>query len=235
MRAGRGAPPKRARLDRSTVVVAAQQLLDERGAAEFSMTRLGERLGVTAMALYRHVADRDDLERAVVELVLGELTAPSTVADWDAGVAEWMRSVRRCWIAHPWVGGMLGTAVELSPPWVAAVDQLAALLDRAGLRSEVLAHELVQISRSTIGLLWLEVNAPLPEAGLSEEALSRLPATSQRRWRGLTKALQRYDNVDAFDDLVTATLDRLRRASANAQRTDRHRGPTRRRGVAHAS
>jgi AcrR family transcriptional regulator len=51
----------RARIDRATVVASARQLLDEEGMAGLSMAKLGQRLGVTGMALYRHVADRADL------------------------------------------------------------------------------------------------------------------------------------------------------------------------------
>src|SRR5919106_685635 len=197
---------KRPRLDRSSVVAAARDLLDEEGAAGLSMTRLGERLGVTAMALYRHVTDRSDLERAVVELVLGELATPSAdVDDWEAGVAAWMHSIRRCWITHPWVGGMLGTRTELSPQWLAAVDRLAAILAHAHLTPTEMAHELVQISRTTIGVLLLEVNAPLPQTGLTDAALAHLPATAQRRWQSLTRALHRFGNDELFDDLVTET------------------------------
>lgn len=206
---------KRPRLDRSTVIAAARDLLDEQGIAGLSMARLGERLGVTAMALYRHVRDRSELERAVVELVLGELANSATdEEEWEAGVAAWMHSIRRCWIAHPWVGGLLGTRTELSPPWLAVIDRLAATLERAPLGPMKVAQELVLISRSTIGVLWLEVNAPLPQTGLTDSALAQLPIMSRRRWKALTRTWRRYDNDDLFDDLVADTLDRLRALSA---------------------
>jgi hypothetical protein len=151
----------------------------------------------------------------VVELVLGELASSSTEADdWEAGVAAWMHSVRRCWITHPWVGGLLGTRTELSPPWLAAIDRLAGILARARLTPSNVARELVQISRATIGVLWLEVNAPLPQADLTEAAIAHMPATAQRRWQPLTKALRRYGNDELFDDLVTGTLERLRARSS---------------------
>lgn len=204
---------KRRGLDRSIVVATALDLLDEQGVDGFSMTRLGDRLGVTAMALYRHVSDRADLERAVVELALGELASPSAaVDDWEAGVATWMHLVRQCWTAHPWVGGMLGTRAELSPPWLVAVDRLAEILGNAGFTPTAVARELVQISRTTVGVLWQEVNAPLPQSGLNKAAFDHLPASARRRWQPLTKALRRYDNTALFDDLVAGTLDRLRAA-----------------------
>jgi AcrR family transcriptional regulator len=205
---------KRARLDRSAIVTAAQDLLDTQGAETFSMARVADRLGVTTMALYRHVVDRDDLERAVVELVLAELAGltPDT-ADWQSGVAGWMHALRRCWIAHPWVASMLGTRAELSSSWLAAIDRLAAILFDAGLPPVEAAHEAVLISRTTVGLLWLEVSAPLPHPGLAEAAMAHLPSSAWPRWRRLAAGLESYSNDDLFNDLVAQTLTRLREVS----------------------
>lgn len=175
------------------------------------MTRVAERLGVTTMALYRHVADRDDLEHAVVEIVLAELAGPlPDTGEWESGVAGWMHALRRCWIAHPWVASMLGTRTELSPSWMAAIDGLMAILFDAGLPSNQAAHEAVLISRTTVGLLWLEVNAPLPQPGLGEAATAHLPDSAWPRWRQLAESLDSYGNDDLFNDLVTHTLTRLR-------------------------
>ena len=40
------------------------------------MRKLGQELGVDAMALYRHVRDKDDLLDGVVEVVVGEIERP---------------------------------------------------------------------------------------------------------------------------------------------------------------
>src|SRR4029453_13599511 len=99
--ATQAAAVRRPRLDRGGVSAGARDLLDEQGIDGFSMSRLGERLGVTAMALYRHVADRADLEAAVVDLVLLDLGQPSSGASWAEDVAAWMRRVRDHWRHHP--------------------------------------------------------------------------------------------------------------------------------------
>ena len=92
------------------------------------------RLGVTAMALYRHVADRADLEQALVEQVLAELGAPEPAGgDWEQAVAGWMRALRRCWVAHPWIGSMLAPHTELTAAWLSVLDGLARTLAEAGL------------------------------------------------------------------------------------------------------
>jgi AcrR family transcriptional regulator len=205
--------PERARLDRGTVVAAAADLLDEGGVESFSMTRLGDRLGVTAMALYRHVADRDDLEQALVERVLsGFGEARQSAGDWESALADWMNSLRRRWLAHPWVGNLLGSRTEISAAWLSVLDALAEILVDAGLPAMLVAHELEQISRTTIGILLQEVRAPIPYTGLTDAVITHLPETAQPRWRAVEKTLQRYSNDDLFDDIIDSTLLRLRKA-----------------------
>jgi AcrR family transcriptional regulator len=161
------------------------------------MARLGERLGVTAMALYRHVADRADLEAAVAASVLEDLIVePELRLDWIEGVAAWMRGVRDHWRQHPWLGSLLGTQTQVSPAWLATLERLAGLLEQGDLPLEIVARELLRISRATAGTVVLEIAAPLPADG------------------GLTgpiaEHLRRYSSDDLFDDLVAETVARLR-------------------------
>jgi AcrR family transcriptional regulator len=199
---------RRRRLDRSSVVAAARDLLDEEGLEAFSMTRLGDRLGVTAMALYRHVADRADLERAVVELVLADLVgSPSARDDWPEAVARWMHRVRDHWRRHPWLGRLLSDRAELSPPWLAALDRLVRILEGAGFGPDVVARELVRISRATAGTVVLENAAPLSESAIQ---FGGLPASERARWGPIVSHLASYSDDDLFADLTADTLVRLR-------------------------
>jgi AcrR family transcriptional regulator len=208
------ASPTRARrrLDRATVVAAACRLLDDEGLDALTMARLGERLGVTGMALYRHVTDRHDLEVAVVELVLGDLAVPDhDHGSWADGVAGWMHQVRRHWLEHPWLGSLLGTRTELSPPWLAALDRLARLLAAGGFPPPVVARELVRISRMTTGIVVLELAAPLADAQIGDAMVESLPTGERARWRSLARALATYGDDDLFDDVVASTIQRLTR------------------------
>jgi AcrR family transcriptional regulator len=214
MPAATTSPPssRRPRLDRATVVEAARQLLDDEGLAALSMPRLGERLGVTAMALYRHVSDRADLESAVVELVLSDLAVEGDTSGDAAGdavdaeaeadavdvIATWMRRVRARWLEHPWLGSLLGSSTSLNPSWVAALEHLAHALERAGLPDDEVARELVRISRTTCGIVIQEIAAPLPQPGGVARSLRRY-----------APALRRYDNDALFEDLIAETVRRV--------------------------
>ena len=64
------APPA---LSRARVCREALALVDAEGLEALSMRRLGARLGVEAMSLYRHVRDKADLIDALYAAVLGDL------------------------------------------------------------------------------------------------------------------------------------------------------------------
>ncbi len=50
------------------------------------MRRLGQELGVEAMSLYNHVANKGDLVDGIVELVVGEIDLPAAEGDWEAAI-----------------------------------------------------------------------------------------------------------------------------------------------------
>ena len=52
---------------------AAVALADEIGLEGFSMRGLAQRLGVVPMALYKHVANKDELLDGMVDIVFGEM------------------------------------------------------------------------------------------------------------------------------------------------------------------
>ncbi len=72
-----------ARIDRTQVLAEALALADEHGLEALTMAGVAERLGVTAMALYRHVANKADLLDGVVEALLTEFPPPPAGLSWS--------------------------------------------------------------------------------------------------------------------------------------------------------
>jgi len=210
-----GGMTTRRRLERAAVIEAAVDLLDDEGAAALSMPRLAQRLGVSPMALYRHVEDRADLEYALTETVLHDIVADAADDDWEHGIEQWMRGVRDRWRRHPWLGKLIGTRTELSPPWMDMLQQLAALLAAAGLPPGLAASEFVKISRLTTGVVTFEIAAPLPHPA-GAKLLAHMPGEATPV-RAIFEALQRYGDDDFFDDLIADTIERLHRHRAAGQ------------------
>src|ERR1700693_2866625 len=90
------------RLDRDAVVRAAIALADERGLAAVGVRQVAERLGVTPMALYRHVGDKDGLFDCVADALYAEIDLPRPDEDWWDGLELLAYSTRRVLLAHTW-------------------------------------------------------------------------------------------------------------------------------------
>lgn len=91
-----------ARLSRADVLAAAIRLADEESLEAVTIRRLAERLGVTPMALYRHVDHKDDLFDGMADVLYGELALPEPGANWWDGLAAAARTTRGVLLAHPW-------------------------------------------------------------------------------------------------------------------------------------
>ncbi len=92
----------RPRLTRERVVSAGLQLIDEDGLDSLSMRRLGAALGVEAMSLYNHVANKGDLLDAVVEHLWGQIGARiETTGDWRDDVFAFGEAVHGVAHDHP--------------------------------------------------------------------------------------------------------------------------------------
>src|SRR4051794_40712215 len=92
----------RAPLTRERVLRAAVDLADQDGIDVVTMRRLGQQLGVEAMSLYNHVADKDDLLTGMVDLVVGEIALPSPGAEWKSAIRAWASGARSMLLRHPW-------------------------------------------------------------------------------------------------------------------------------------
>ncbi|WP_134768052.1 TetR/AcrR family transcriptional regulator C-terminal domain-containing protein [Nocardioides sp. 1609] len=120
--AGDEPPSERVPLSRDRIVVAAVEFIDERGLPGLTMRRLGERLGVEAMALYRYVPGRENLLDAIVEHVVGELREDDDVASspthgWQDFTQRLAHGIRRVALRHPRVFPLVASRPP-EAPWL---------------------------------------------------------------------------------------------------------------------
>jgi AcrR family transcriptional regulator len=101
---------QRRRLSKALVLEAAVALADEAGLEEFGMRRLAQELGVVPMALYKHVANKEELLNGMIDIVFSEIEAPSGEVDWKSGLRGRAISVREALKRHSWAIGLMETA-----------------------------------------------------------------------------------------------------------------------------
>ena len=140
--AGSEPPSQRVPLSRDRVVAAAVEFIEENGLPALTMRRLGQRLGVEAMSLYRYVPSREDLLDAVVEHILERMRRDDDVIDaprdgWQDFLQRLAHGVRRVALAHPKAFPLVASR-PLEAPWLRpplrSLEWVERFLD--GLRAE---------------------------------------------------------------------------------------------------
>ena len=84
---------------RAELLAAARELLEEEGEAALSMRRLGDRLGIRAASIYKHVPDKASLELALMADALAEVGEALRGAGPDLEAIA--RAYREWALAHP--------------------------------------------------------------------------------------------------------------------------------------
>ena len=107
--------PRRARLSRDRVVLAALALADKGGIESLSMRNLAKELGVVPMALYKHVANKGDLLDGMVDIVFSEAEFPSDGADWKTAMRQRAISMREALLRHSWAIGLMEGRMSPGP------------------------------------------------------------------------------------------------------------------------
>jgi AcrR family transcriptional regulator len=94
-------------LSSARVLQAAVALADEAGLQAFSMRGLAQELGVVPMALYKHVANKEELLDGMVDIVFSEIELPSEDLDWRTAMRRRAISTRAALKRHSWAIGMM--------------------------------------------------------------------------------------------------------------------------------
>jgi AcrR family transcriptional regulator len=148
----------RAPLSRERVLDAAIRLADQGGIESLTMRRLARELGVEAMSLYNHVANKGDLVDAMVDLVVSEIELPATSDAWDVAVRECAISAHEVLLRHPWSCSLVMSSTSTRIVRNARVRYMEWLLGRlreAGFSPELTYHAYHALDSHILGFtLW---------------------------------------------------------------------------------
>lgn len=134
--------PRRVPLSRDRVLRAAVALADQTGIESLSMRRLAEELGVVPMALYKHVANKEELLDGMIDVVVGEIDPPVNGAEWKSAIRQRILSARRALLRHPWAPQVIESKKSPTPVVLAYMDSMIGLF-RAGGFSVSLTHHVM--------------------------------------------------------------------------------------------
>lgn len=137
-------------LNRERVLAAAVRLADREGVDAISMRRVGLELGVEAMSLYNHVANKNDLLDGMVDIVINEIDPPMSGLDWKPTLRARILSARQALLRHRWSSDVIVSRRSPTPAMLAYMDSTAAVI-RGGLSLDLTHHAFHVLGSRVLG------------------------------------------------------------------------------------
>jgi AcrR family transcriptional regulator len=212
-----GATARRPPLTKERILKAGIDLADREGLGALTMRRLGAELGYEAMALYKHVANKEEILDGMVEHVIGEIEIPAEGADWKEAMRRRAFSARKVLSRHSWAIGLMEAGVSTGPTTLRYLDAIIGNLRSAGFSMENAAHAFWLLDAYVYGQVIQEVSLPFstPEE-MTDTAAATLDQTAMNEYPHLVAMYEHalkfgFTFEDEFEFGLDLILDGLER------------------------
>lgn len=155
----RGAAFIRKPLTKELILSSAIELADESGLEALSMRTLAGRFGVTAMSLYNHVANKDEILEGMVDAVFDEIEIPDA-ADWKEAIQKSSMSALEALVRHPWATSLMMSNRSAGPSRLRHGEWLLRTLRSANLSDEMIFHAYHALESHLLGWTLQQQNFP---------------------------------------------------------------------------
>jgi AcrR family transcriptional regulator len=169
---------QRAPLTREAVLDAAIALADAHGIAALTMRRLAQELGVEAMTLYYHVANKEEILSGIVDRVVGEFELPEPGDAWKAALRRTAVSAHDVLLRHRWAAALMLSSGSVSASRLRYMEALLRTLRQAGCSATLTdkAYHTLEAHISGFTLWQVQMNLdPETLPALAEEFKATLP------------------------------------------------------------
>lgn len=215
-----GETPLRRRLSRRRVLETAISRADQGGLEALTMRTLAEELGVVPAALYRHIANKDDLIDAMIDVVFAEIRLPSGGADWATSMRRRAISVLEALTRHRWAIGLMESRGSPGPANLRHHDAVLGKLRSAGFGVAMAAHAYSLLDSYIYGFALTKLALPINSSVVVERAM--LEPLSPNEYPNLVEFIAEHvaqpgdDHADEFEyglEIVVEGIERARRDS----------------------
>lgn len=215
-RGRKGAPREPLTVER--IVEAAIAIADAEGTSALTMRSVAAALGVQAMSLYNHVANKDAILDRMVDAVFARVVVPTDV-DWRTAMRARALAIYEVLRAHPWAIGLLESRRTPGATTLTHHDATIGVMRRAGFSAALVAHALATLDAYVYGFAIQEVSLPLQPSedipALAQEVLASMPsdALANLAWFAAEHVMQPgYSFSDELEYGLDLVLDGLERA-----------------------
>lgn len=173
-------------LSQHRVLHAAVALADREGLSALTMRRLAEELGVEAMSLYYHVANKEALLDGVVEMIVAEIedqvggfNEELVDSDWAATMRRRILDARAVMLQHPWAPAVFETRTSIGPSVMRYFNSLLGIFRQGGFSYDVAHHGMHALGSRALGFTQELFNPdPSAEEGDGEPDRSETETTA---------------------------------------------------------
>jgi AcrR family transcriptional regulator len=201
-------------LSRERILQVAVQRADAEGIEALSMRKLAQELGVKAMSLYNHVANKDDMVDGMVDRVVGEIELPSLDIDWKTAMRQRAISAHTVLLRHPWATLALMSRVHVGPAMLRYVDATLACLVEAGFSYPMADHAWNALDSHIYGFTLQALNFPFEAeeyAAAAKDYVAMIPPEKYPYLNQLTHQVMegRHDGLHDFEFGLNLLLNGL--------------------------
>ncbi|MEV4846281.1 TetR/AcrR family transcriptional regulator C-terminal domain-containing protein [Micromonospora matsumotoense] len=181
---------RRTPLSRDRILRAAVALADGAGIESLSMRNLAQELGVVPMALYKHVANKDELLDGMIDVVVGEIDPLTSGEGWQPAIRRRVLSARQMLRRHPWASLAIESRNMATPAVLGYLDSMIGALRAGGLSTDLTHHVMHALGSRILGFSQELFDAarqagrsgptaPQPPAPLPPEVALRFPHVAE--------------------------------------------------------
>jgi AcrR family transcriptional regulator len=103
------------------------------------------------MALYKHVANKDQLLDGMVDVVVGEIDPPAPGSDWKSAVRHRILSARRALLDHSWAAQVVQSRARPTPAVLAYMDSMIGMFRTGGFSVDLTHHVMHALGSRMMG------------------------------------------------------------------------------------
>jgi AcrR family transcriptional regulator len=172
--------PDRTPLNRDRLLQGAVAVVDDGGLSALTMRALAEELGVKPMALYHHVANKEEILDGIIDIVFGEIELPEPGGDWRDAMRRRASSARAVLRRHPWAIALMESRSTPGPATLHHHDTVIGIFRAGGFSVAATAHAYALLDSYVYGFALQEAMLPMdgPEqtAELAGSIMEQFPA-----------------------------------------------------------
>jgi len=167
-------------LSKERVLRAAVELADRAGLESLTMRNLAHEVGVEAMSLYYHVANKEAVLDGVVDVIVGEINevvgsidGPTPEDDWKSALRVRILAARDVMLAHPWAPDVIEQRTHMSPAIVLYFEGLLGIFREGGFSYDLAHHAMHALGSKALGFSQELFNPGNEESDQSGEMLEQ--------------------------------------------------------------